>query len=111
VWKTPVRLTAIRRSHSASSISSKRAERPIPAAFTRMSRRPNARTAAATEARTAGMAATSQTAASAVPPARRMVATVPPRPSWFTSTPNTLAPSAAKSCAVARPSPDPAPVM
>ena len=111
VLNAPVRLTVSTRCHSSSSISSRRAERPMPAALTRMSMPPKAATAASTAARTAAIEPTSHTALSATPPARRIVSTVAATPAPFTSTPKTFAPSAAKSRAVARPRPEPAPVM
>src|SRR5436189_287202 len=111
VLNGPVRLTARTRAHSASSISSRRALRPTPAAFTSTCRPPNTDAARSTESRTDAMSVTSQRPPSAVPPARRMARIVSASPSGFTSTANTFAPSAANSLAVARARPDPAPVM
>src|SRR5437660_785208 len=72
VLKAPVRFTARTRAHSDSSISSRRALRPTPAAFTRTFRPPKTEAARSTDSRTDAMCATSQLPPSAVPPARRM---------------------------------------
>src|SRR5881397_1202782 len=111
VLNGPVRFTARTRAHSDSSISSRRALRPTPAAFTRTFSPPKTDAARSTDSRTESVSATSQRPPSAVPPARRMARIVSASPSGFTSTANTLAPSAAKSLAVARARPEPAPVM
>src|SRR5262245_39899668 len=109
--QTPLTLTAMMRSKTASSTSS-RGDGPggTPALAKKMSRLPQAATARSTMAWLSAARVTSAWAAAARPPARSIASTVVLAPASSTSTTSTRAPSLASASADAAPMPEPAPV-
>src|SRR5881409_3720722 len=110
VLRTPFRLTAIRRSQSAGSLSTKKCSRSQPALLTRTSTGPSAPSSAATARPTASRSATSAAAAEARPPAARTSAAAASAPAPSRSRAPTARRSRASRSAMARPMPRPAPV-
>src|ERR1035437_1640810 len=116
--KVPVRLTRSTCSHSASGISRNAFACPIPALFTRMSRRPNsATTAAIRESTCAGSLISIWKEAAAAPPWRvssppQLAGARAPRSAAAPSTSTTAsdAPLRERRRAISRPMPRPAPV-
>ena len=112
----PRRLTAMTRSHVSTSMSATArsfancAGSVSAALLWRTSRRPNSRTAIATIAATWSSSLTSASMASARPPSSVMARATRSASAPRMSSTRTDAPSAAKSCAVASPMPDPPPV-
>lgn len=92
--KGPLRFTSMRRSHSATSISWVWAKRKTPATLARMRVGPSSFSTVATAAATLSSSRTSTLAATAVPPERRIIATVSSTASAWSRQP-TWAPSAA----------------
>src|SRR5262245_20134263 len=107
----PVRLTASVRCHSSTGSSCVWKNRPIPAQFTTTRGCPRSRHAPATASCTESASETSTLYARATPPCSAMSTAVFSAPSTAMSKHATGAPSLARSSAVARPNPDPAPVM
>src|SRR5205823_5141134 len=110
VLRTPFRLTAMRRSQSAGSLSAKKCSRSQPALLTRTSSGPSAPSIAATARPTASRSATSAAAAALRPPAARTSAATASAVAPSRSTIPTASPSRASRSAMARPIPRPAPV-
>src|SRR5712691_2419506 len=109
--KTPVRLTRSTRCHWASGCSRNGAECAIPALANITSRRPCSATTRSTKACTWAASPTSTPTAIARPPRWRISLTTALAASISTSPSATVAPSAAKSRAVARPIPSAPPVI
>src|SRR5712692_8631710 len=110
--QTPVRLIAITRFHSSSLYSwVRRPAPPIPALLNAQSSRPKAVTARSTIASTAADFATSVLTKIASLPASLTILRVSWPPGSTTSASINFAPSRAKIFAVARPIPEPAPVI
>src|SRR5438067_1802171 len=110
VLRTPFRLTAIRRSQSAGSLSTKKCSRSHPALLTRTSIGPSASSSVATARPTASRSATSAAAAEARPPAARTSAATASAPAPSRSRTPTARRSRASRSAMARPMPRPPPV-
>src|SRR5579863_8944137 len=109
--KTPLRLTSMRRSQATSSSSATANPlAPTPALLKATCSRPNAASARSTMPRQSASRLTSAATASASPPSPSIIATVALASASFRSTTTTRPPSLAKSWAVARPIPEPAPV-
>src|SRR5881397_3903268 len=112
--KTDFRLIAMTRSHQRSSVSSTERSRSFhrtPALLCRTWSAPKRRTPSSTIRCTSASTATSPVTATAWPPAFSTRATVPFAASGSMSATTIRAPSSAKSVAVSRPIPIPAPVM
>src|SRR5262245_22761694 len=110
VRNAPVRLIRTTRSHAASSISSTVAAWSLSAApYISTSRPPKRSTVAATAARHEAVSVTSRFTATARPPPFSISAATAFAPGSSTSAQATLAPTAAKASAVARPMPFAAP--
>src|ERR1035437_6145598 len=108
--KVPVRLTRSTCSHSASGISRNAFACPIPALFTRMSRRPNSATTAAIRESTCAGSLISIWKEAAAPPSCRISSATRSAAAPSTSTTASDAPSRERRRAISRPMPRPAPV-
>src|SRR3954451_17975353 len=103
----PSRFTPITRCQSSTVVCSISAAWPMPALLWSTSTRPSSSNTCAANASTDSGSVTSTTCAFALPPISRATASAASR---FTSATCTFAPSFAKSSALARPIPEPAPV-
>ena len=109
-WSAPLKLTAIRRSQSAGSLSAKSARRSQPALLTSTSTGPTASATARTAASTATGSLTSAVAPSARPPALTISFATVRALSPSRSAMPTAIPARARRSAMARPMPRPPPV-
>src|ERR1700722_5814432 len=108
---TPFRHTSTTQSHSSSLVSTTVLGTKTPALLNRISRRPNPRTVSSTMRSTSAATRTSTETDFATPPAFSISAAVLLADSDRTSATITFAPSRANRSALARPIPEPAPVI